>query len=75
MLPFWATSIVGLVMSTWASDLAHGMAPGLTNSHALQLTFVGAVYLGTYGVLFIGKFLLFHFVIFGRRPATGTASR
>ncbi|HEY3682218.1 MAG TPA: GtrA family protein [Streptosporangiaceae bacterium] len=74
VLPFWATSVAALFVSTWTSDLAHGYAPELTRSHPLQVAFVGAVYLGTYGVLFVGKFLLFHYVIFGRRPATGNAA-
>jgi len=75
VLPFWATSVAQLLISTVTSDLAHGVAPDVTSSHTLQVSLVGAVYLGTYGVLFIGKFLLFHFVIFGRAPAAGTASR
>jgi putative flippase GtrA len=76
VLPFWATSVACLVASTWTSDLAHGYAPSVTSSHPLQLAFVGTVYLGTYGVLFVGKFLLFHFVIFtDRKPAGATTSR
>ena len=70
VLPFWATSVACLFASTWTSALAHDHAPEVTSSHPLQLAFVGAVYLGTYGVLFVAKFLLFHFVIFTDR---GTA--
>lgn len=75
LLPFWATSVAALIAATWTSTVAHGFAPEITRSHPLQVAFVGAVYLGTYGVLFIGKFLLFHFVIFGRRPASAVSSR
>ena len=74
LLPFWAMSVVCLVASTWTSDLAHDRAPAVTGSHPLQLAFVGAVYLGTYGVLFVGKFLLFHFVIFTDRDTAGAGA-
>lgn len=74
VLPFWATSVVCLIASTWTSDLAHDHAPQVTSSHPLQLAFVGTIYLGTYGVLFIGKFLLFHFVIFSDRKPAGAGA-
>lgn len=73
VLPYWTMSIVALVASTITTDLSHRYAATLFGGHALQTAFVGFVYLGTYGVLFIVKFCLYHFVLWGNRsqqPAT-----
>jgi len=70
LVPFWAMSVVNLAASTYTTDLAHAYAPSVTASPSLQLAIIGAIFLGTYGVLFIAKFFLLHFVIFAdRKPA------
>jgi putative flippase GtrA len=73
LLPYWITSVVSLLVSMWATHAASALAPRLSGDHTLATVLVGAAYLGTYGVLFVLKFCLFHYVIFAdrRSPAAG----
>ena len=50
------------------------LAPRVSGDHTVATVLVGAAYLVTYGVLFVAKFLLFHYVIFtDRRPAASAS--
>jgi putative flippase GtrA len=71
LLPYWATAISGLLLSMWATHQATTLAPRLSGDHTITTALVGAAYLLTYGVLFVAKFLLFHYVIFTDRHARG----
>jgi putative flippase GtrA len=72
LLPYWTTAIAGLLLSMWATHQATAFAPRLSGDHTVATVLVGAAYLVTYGVLFVAKFLLFHYVIFtDRRSRTG----
>jgi putative flippase GtrA len=72
--PFWALFVVGLVFSTWSADFAHSHTHGIHN-HVLHTAVVTGAYLGAFGVLWIGKFLIFNRYMFidhhHRRPADG----
>lgn len=71
LLPYWATAVAGLLLSMWATHEATRLAPQVSGDHTVVTALVGAAYLVTYGVLFVAKFLLFHYVIFtDRRPRT-----
>lgn len=67
VVPYWATAVVSLGVSMVSTELAHASAPALFEGRTLQVAFVGFVFLVTYVVLFVGKFLLFHFVLFRER--------
>lgn len=69
LLPYWITAVAGLLLSMWATHLAGGLAPRLSDDHTVATVLVGVAYLVTYGVLFVVKFLLFHYVIFTDRQA------
>jgi putative flippase GtrA len=69
LLPYWITAVAGLLLSMWATHLAGALAPRLSDDHTVATVLVGMAYLVTYGVLFIVKFLLFHYVIFTGRQA------
>lgn len=72
LLPYWASAVAGLLLSIWATHLATRLAPQVSHDHTITTVLVGAAYLVTYGVLFVAKFLLFHYVVFtDRRPRTG----
>lgn len=72
LLPYWATAIAGLLLSMGATHEATTIAPRLSGDHSVATALVGAAYLLTYGLLFVAKFLLFHYVIFtDRRPRDG----
>ena len=69
LLPYWITAVAGLLLSMWATHEATALAPRLSGDHTVTTVLVGAAYLITYGVLFVAKFVLFHYVIFTDRRA------
>lgn len=65
---YWVISLVSLGVSTGTVAAAGAWAPA---DHALRLAVVGLVYVGTYGVLWLGKFAVYQWVVFpvpGRDP-------
>ena len=63
VVPFWVLAFVGLVFSTWSADFAHTHTQGM-HSHLLHVAVVSAAYLGSFGVLWVAKFLAFNRVMF-----------
>jgi putative flippase GtrA len=63
VVPFWALALVGLVYSTWAVDFTHSHISGVT-SHFLHTVCLAAAYLGSFGSLWIVKFLIFNRFMF-----------
>ncbi|TLF72168.1 hypothetical protein FE391_17390 [Nonomuraea sp. KC401] len=72
LLPFWVTSVTGLLLTTWATGVAHDVGPRLFATDGARVLFVGAVFLGVYGVLFLAKFCFFHYFVFAD-PRAGSA--
>jgi putative flippase GtrA len=68
VVPFWALAFIGLAFSTWAADYAETHAHDLTDSRGVQTIIVLAAALGAFGVLWIGKFILFNKIIFAHHP-------
>lgn len=64
LLPFWLTSVAGLLLSSWATGVADRMGHELFTTDGPRVLFVGAVFLGTYGLLFFAKFAFFHYFVF-----------
>lgn len=61
VVPFWALAFLGLVFSTWAADFAHTHTVSLgAHHHIIHTAVVAAAYLGAFGVLWIGKFIIFN---------------
>lgn len=63
VVPFWVIALIGLVFSTWSADFAHTHTTGI-HSHVAKVAVVSACYLGSYGVLWVGKFIVFNRVLF-----------
>jgi putative flippase GtrA len=68
--PFWVMAFIGLVFSSWAALLAQSFAKhhhyvkgGLSYSVLVDGAFIGA-----FGVLWIGKFLIINKVLFAQHP-------
>jgi putative flippase GtrA len=61
LLPYALVSLVSLVTAAVVTGLVAARAPG---DHATKTAFVAAAYLGTYTVLFLGKFVVYQRVIF-----------
>lgn len=61
---YWLISLVSLGISTGTVALAGAYAPA---GHTLRLVFIGLVYVGTYGVLWLGKFAAYQWFVFPDR--------
>ena len=64
VVPFWAIAFIGLVFSTWASDFAETYVVDHDMTGLLRLGIVTAFYLGSFGVLWVGKFIVFNKFLF-----------
>ena len=67
LLPYWAIAVVSMLISAWATGVAGDVGDRLFTTHGPRVVFVGAAFLGVYGVLFIAKFLVFHYVLVADR--------
>lgn len=64
VLPYWVLAFLGLALSTVAVDVAEGWAHDVTDTRLVQAAIVNGSAIGAFGVLWIGKFVLFNKVIF-----------
>jgi hypothetical protein len=64
VVPFWALAFFGLVFSTLAADLGESFAQGRHMSPFGPTRVVNLFSLGSYAVTWVGKFVLFHKVLF-----------
>jgi len=68
--PFWVLAFIGLAFSTWCADFAGSWAEDHISSHPLQTLVVMGAALGSFGVLWLGKFVFFNKVLFAHLPET-----
>lgn len=64
VVPFWTLTFLGLALSTWAADFAETWAKENFDSHLMLTLTVAAASLAAFGVLWIGKFLIFNKLMF-----------
>ncbi|HET9076584.1 MAG TPA: GtrA family protein [Acidimicrobiales bacterium] len=64
VVPFWGLALLGWAFSTWAVWVMDGYAKRHHFSHGLQTLTVALVYLGSFGVLWVGKFIIFNRLMF-----------
>jgi putative flippase GtrA len=64
IVPFWGLAFLGLVLSILAVDLAEKAAPHVTSSHLGTAVIVNVSALAAWGVIWIGKFVIFNHVLF-----------
>ena len=65
VVPFWGMALLGLALSTWAAGYAEDHAHRLTDSHFGTTIIVMAAALGSFGVLWLGKFVILNKLMFG----------
>lgn len=73
--PFWIVALIGLVFSTWAVDFSKTHTASV-HSHLVHTVILDAVYLGSFAVLWVAKFLIFNrflFIDHGRSTDPGAA--
>jgi putative flippase GtrA len=68
VVPFWVLAFVGLGMSLGAVDLAEALGRGLGQSHLVVSAMVEAASFIAYGVVWVGKFIIFNTLMFVDRP-------
>jgi putative flippase GtrA len=59
-LPFWVMNFTGLALSTWWVALAESWGLDHLDSHALRTMCNAGATLAAFGVLWIGKFMIFN---------------
>lgn len=64
VLPFWTLAFAGLALSTWWVALAEDWGMDHLDSHALRTVCNAAANLAAFGVLWIGKFVIFNKLMF-----------
>jgi putative flippase GtrA len=65
VVPFWGLALLGWGLSTVAVWWMGRIAKHHQFSHGLKTVTVLAVYFGAFGVLWVGKFLIFNRLMFG----------
>ena len=68
VVPFWTLALIGLAFSTWTADAAESFAEHHIQNHLFNTATVMGGALFAYGILWIGKFILFNKVIFVHHP-------
>ena len=64
VVPFWTLAFVGWAFSTFSVALMEHYAKSHHFSHLLQTATVTLVYIGAFGVLWVGKFIIFNKFMF-----------
>ncbi|WP_433163823.1 GtrA family protein [Kribbella sp. CA-247076] len=73
LLPYAIIVVTSAVLAAIVTTVTDRLVQDWTVSHAWQTVIVSGSYLGTYGVLFILKFVLFDRYVFARKPAPDAA--
>ena len=61
--PFWIIAAIGLVFSTWGVDFTKTHTTGI-HDHTLRTIELAGAYLGSFGILWVGKFIVFNRFLF-----------
>ncbi len=64
IVPFWALAFIGLALSILAVDIAESEAPNITSSHLGTAIIVNLSALAAWGVIWVGKFIIFNRLVF-----------
>ena len=68
VVPFWVLAFIGWGFSTICVKVAEDYAKHHHFTHLARTSIVAIVYLGAFGVLWIGKFIFFNKVLFAHHP-------
>jgi putative flippase GtrA len=64
VIPFWALALLGWAFSTVAVAVADNFAKHHDLAHTTRTLLIGAVYFCAFGVLWVGKFVIFNRLMF-----------
>jgi putative flippase GtrA len=68
VVPFWVLAFIGWGFSTYSVRLAEVSLRHSSLGHLERTGIVAVVYIGAFGILWIGKFIFFNKVLFAHRP-------
>ncbi len=68
VVPFWVLAFVGLAFSTYWAVMAESLAKHHGLSHAAETGVVELAVITAYGILWVGKFIIFNKVLFADHP-------
>jgi putative flippase GtrA len=68
VVPFWALGLLGWAFSTVCVRIMESYAKHHHFSHPLTTLTVAVVYVGAFGVLWVGKFIIFNKLLFAHHP-------
>lgn len=75
VVPFWVVAFVGLAFSIVAVDVAQRLSTLAGLTHLETSLAVNLSALAAYGVLWVGKFILFHKLMFGAERSSSLGER
>lgn len=67
VVPFWGLALLGWAFSTYAVYIMDGYAKHHHFTHLSRTFAVALVYLGAFGLLWVGKFIIFNKLMFVHR--------
>jgi putative flippase GtrA len=69
VVPFWVLAFIGWAFSTYSVKLTESaLKSNHSMAHLEKTGIVACVYLGAFGILWVGKFIIFNKVLFVPRP-------
>lgn len=68
VVPFWSLALIGLILSTVSVKLMGSYAKSHDFSVLTRNISVAIVYVGAFGLLWVGKFVIFNKVLFVHHP-------
>ncbi len=68
VVPFWGLSFAGLAFSTYAAVLAEAFAKDHHLARLWHTVIVQAAVIAAFGILWVGKFIIFNKVLFVHHP-------
>ena len=74
VLPFWATSFVGLILATIAASYARDFSDTHQLHHFGRTVVLQGANLGAFGLLWVGKFLIFNRLFRHHQPEAEAAT-
>ena len=66
VIPYLAMAVTGLIFSTWAVDFADSHTSFVGTSHLSRLIWVDGAYLGSFAILWVGKFVILNRILFAK---------
>jgi putative flippase GtrA len=74
VVPFWTMNFLGIAISTWSVAIADTWGSHHLDTHLMRSLFVNFANLGSFGVLWIVKFLVFNKFMFVDHSARAAES-